>query len=157
MKQAELARQHAILKGLIKRAGHDPTTKQLEMLAHWGKYLCVLTAGFVENVVRLTYSAYVVKAGSKQTARYAQAEIAQIQNPKARRLVDIAKAFDPQWGSDLEVFLDDNFRGEAVDAIMSNRHQSAHGKNSGITLAQVDQYLTRIVEIAEFIETQCGI
>lgn len=157
MKQAELARQHAILKGLIKRAGHDPSTKQIEMLGHWGRYLCVLTAGFMENVVRLTYSAYVGRTGSAQNARFAQGVLERIQNPKAGRLIEIAAAFDPAWGTALEAFLDDNFRGDAVNAIMSNRHLIAHGKNSSISLASVDQYLSRIVEIAEFLEAQCAL
>jgi hypothetical protein len=56
----------------------------------------------------------------------------------------------------LRTFLDGNFRKEAIDTIMTNRHQIAHGRYSGITLARVDQYLSRTVEVAEFIEGQCG-
>jgi hypothetical protein len=157
MKHPELVRQHAVLRSLIKRAGHDPSTRDLEMLAHWGRYLCVLTAGFVENTVRFIYGAHVVKTSSPQTARYAVRKIEEIQNPKASRLIEIARAFDKTWGANLEMFLEENFRKDAINTIMANRHLIAHGKDSDITIARVAQYLSRIVEVVDYLEQQCGV
>ena len=87
------------------------------MLAHWGRYLCVLVAGFVENAVRFTYINYIRKTSSPQTARYATQRIERIRNPKADTLIDIAISFDEIWGKDLTTFLDDNFRKEAVNSM----------------------------------------
>jgi hypothetical protein len=126
------------------------------MQSHWARYLCVLTAGFAENIVRLIYSRYISKTANAATARYAVAQIDQLQNPKATRFIDVARAFNEGWGRDLEAFLEDNFRKDAINSIMSNRHLIAHGKSSSITISSVQQYLTRIVEVARFIETQCG-
>jgi hypothetical protein len=156
MKHPELVRQHAALRSLIKRAGHDPSTRDLEMLAHWGRYLCVLTAGFVENTVRLIYGGYVARTSSPQTARYAARQIDEIQNPKASRLIEIASSFDTTWGTNLATFLDGNFRKDAINTIMANRHLIAHGKDSDITISRVDQYLGRIVEVVDYLEQQCG-
>jgi hypothetical protein len=155
MKQQELIRQHAVLRALIRRAGHDSSTHDLEMLAHWGRYICVLVAGFVENIVRLSYTAYVQKTADTKTARFSASQIDDIQNPRSSKLIEVAGLFDSGWGSDLENFIGQNFRKEAVNSIMSNRHLIAHGRDSQITLSQVDQYLLRIVEIAEHIEKQC--
>jgi hypothetical protein len=127
------------------------------MKAHWGRYLCVLAAGFVENIVHLIYGSYIEKTSSPQTRRYATRTIDDIQNPKTDRLIRIATSFDKSWGNNLEIFLDVDFRKEAINTIMSNRHLIAHGKNSDITIARVDQYLAKIVELAEFLEAQCGI
>lgn len=157
MRHPELIRQHAVLKSLIKRTAHDRTTKDLEMQGHWGRYLCILTAGFVENAVHHIYGMYIQKTSSMQTSRFATRAIDNIQNPKAGRLVEIACSFDANWGKVLETYLEDNFRKEAINTIMSNRHLIAHGKNSDITVARVDQYLARIVEVAELLENQCGI
>lgn len=158
MKSIELVRQHASIRQLIKRAGHDPSTKNLEMLSHWGKYSCVLCSGFVESIVRTIYGEYLrKKAGTSQVARYASRHIESVQNPKAGKLIEIATAFDPLWGKSLEAFLDDQFRGDAINAVMTNRHLIAHGRNSSITLAQVELYLGKSVEVASFIEGQCGI
>ncbi len=44
---------------------------------------------------------------------------------------------------------------EAIDSIMANRHRIAHGRDSGITVARVREYLDKSVEVVEFIEAQC--
>lgn len=157
MKQPELIKQHAALKRLIRMAGHDPSTKNIEMLSRWGQYLCVLTAGFVENSVRIIYGAYIVRTANAQTAKYATQMIGGIQNPKAPRLVELASAFDKDWGEELEVFLTSDFRGDAINTIMSNRHLIVHGKDSGITISRVSQNLSKIVEVVDFLERQCGL
>lgn len=117
----------------------------------------MLSAGFVENIVHHVYGTYIERTSSPQTRRYATHAIDDIQNPKADRLIKIAANFDKTWGNNLEVFLDAEFRKEAINTIMSNRHLIAHGKNSDITIARVDQYLSKIVELADFLEIQCGI
>ena len=37
---------------------------------------------------------------------------------------------------------------------MNNRHLIAHGKNSGISIAQIKGYLKYSVEVLDFIEVQ---
>jgi hypothetical protein len=51
--------------------------------------------------------------------------------------------------------LEQNKRKDAIDSIMANRHQIAHGKDVGITVARVKEYLEKVVEIVDFIEVQC--
>ncbi|WP_443114468.1 HEPN domain-containing protein [Herbaspirillum seropedicae] len=156
MKSVELNRQASALRHLIKRVGHDPTTKALEMQGHWARYICVLTSGYVENAVRDIYGRYIKKNSySEQVVRYATSQLEGVQNPRPERLVSIAKAFNTGWGRDLEQYLGDNFRGEAINSIMSNRHLIAHGRSSNITVGQVDHYLRKIIEVAEYMETQC--
>jgi hypothetical protein len=41
--------------------------------------------------------------------------------------------------------------------IMKNRHLIAHGKSPQITISQVKDYLTKSVEVLDFIEKQCGL
>lgn len=158
LKSVELIRQAAALRQLIKRVGHDPSTRTIEMQAHWARYICVLSAGYVENVVRDIYGRYIRKNSYSQAViRYALSELDSVQNPRPEKLVKIAKAFDPSWGRDLEVYLSQNFRSDAVNSIMSNRHLIAHGRSSNITVGQTTTYLDKVVEIAEFMENQCGL
>jgi allophanate hydrolase subunit 1 len=158
MKTQEVVRQQAVIRQLIRRATHEVSIRDLEMQAHWGKYVCVLTSGYVENIVRNIYGAYIEKtAHTAQTKKYAKRQLEGIQNPKSEKLIGIASSFDDKWGRDLEDFMNLNFRKEAINSIMSNRHLIAHGRSSGITLAKVDQYFVRASEIAVFIEIQCGL
>ena len=106
MRTAELTRQMSALRTLIKRVGHDPSTKALEMQGHWARYICVLTSGYVENAVREIYGQYVRKNSySQPVIRYTTKLLEGIQNPRPERLVKIAASFDPAWGRDLESHL----------------------------------------------------
>jgi hypothetical protein len=154
MLNRELTRQLQKLQALAKKAG-DASLSDLELQAHWAKYLCVLVAGFLENSLVEVFSEFVAGSSSPAVARFATSRLENIQNPKAQRFVEISGAFDKAWGPELEAFLGNNGRKDAIDSIMSNRHQIAHGGNSGITLARVKQYLDKCVEVIDFIEGQC--
>lgn len=158
MRTVELVRQASVLKSLVKRVGHEPSTRALEMQAHWSRYLCVLTSGFVENIVRVIFSEYVRKNSySPLVVRYTTKQLDGIQNPRADRIVKVAAAFDAAWGRDLESFLAQQYRSDAINAIMSNRHLIAHGRSSNITIGQVTLYLGKIIEMAEYLEVQCDL
>ena len=90
----------------------------------------------------------------KPVADYAAVQIAKVQNPKANRFVEIARSFKKSWADDLEKFVEDNGRKEAIDGIMANRHLIAHGQDSGITVARLSDYLNKAEEVLEFIEKQ---
>lgn len=158
MKSAELNRQAGTLRQLIKRVGHDPSTRALEMQAHWARYLCVLTSGYVESVVRDLYGQYVRKNSySAPVIRYTTKQLEGVQNPRSEKLIQIAAAFDSSWARDLEAYLTQDYRSDAVNSIMSQRHLIAHGRSSNITVGQVSRYLGKVIEVAEFIEGQCGL
>lgn len=158
MKSKELNRQAATLRQLIKRAGHDPSTRALEMQGHWARYICVLTSGYVENSVRDIYGQYIRKNSySTPVIRYTAKQLDGIQNPRPDRLIKLAASFDPTWGRALEQYLDQDFRSDAINSIMSHRHLIAHGRSSNITVGQIDQYLRKAIEVAEFMEVQCGL
>ena len=156
MKSSLLARQLQRLHWLIdstRRASGD----HLELQAHWGRYLCVLVAGFLENAIGEIYSDYAKRASSDPVAKYVASVVLRIQNPKAQRFVDTAKAFKAEWGEELEEFLGENGRKDAIDAIIANRHRIAHGQDTGITVARVKEYLEKCIQVLEFIEVQCGL
>ena len=88
-------------------------------------------------------------------ANYTSSVLSRIQNPKPSKFIETAHAFKPKWGNDLKAFVDLDGRKEAIDSIMSNRHRIAHGKDSGITIVRVNEYLSYSVEVLEYIENQC--
>jgi hypothetical protein len=155
MRNPELNRQFQRLNDLFKKtalaSGGD-----IEIQSHWAKYLCVLSAGFLENAIREIYTNFVRRASSEPVANYAISIISKIQNPKTIRFIEIAQTFKDTWGDELEQYVELNGRKEAIDSIMQNRHDIAHGRNSGITVARLNQYLVRSVEVIKFIERQCS-
>ncbi len=129
----------------------------MDLRAHWGRYLCVLAAGFVENAFAEVYSQYAKSSASSSVAGYTEAVLLRVRNPKASKFVETAEAFNPAWKADLETFLVDAGRRDALDGVMANRHLIAHGQDCGVTAGRVKEYIARCVEVVEFIEKQCGL
>lgn len=156
MKTRELVRQHQRLISLFSKTT-TATSSDFETQAHWANYLCVLSAGFLENALYEVYSQYCRKCSNASVARYTSKQLARIRNPKAGRFLEIAESFQPQWKTQLEAFIDDNGRKDAIDSIMSNRHRIVHGKDTNISIVRVNDYLKKSIEVVEFIEQQCGV
>jgi len=152
MKNVEVSRQLQSLKALIQKA--TASTQDIELRSHWAKYFCILAAGLLENCLKEIYSEYVSRVSGPSVANYARSQLLRIQNPKANIILDTARSFDPAWERDLRLFMDQDGRKDAIDSIMANRHQIAHGKASGVTITQISDYLTRAEAVLEFIERQ---
>ena len=65
------------------------THGDLELQGHWGKYLCVLVSGFLENAISAVYMDFVSNAASPHVTRYTLKHLESIQNPKAQRFVTV--------------------------------------------------------------------
>ena len=154
MKLQSLSSQHQRLSWLISQASEFTS---MEMQAHWARYTCVLASGFLENALLEVYSQYARTRSHEMVANFVEATLTKVQNPKANKFVETAIAFNKSWEDGLVAFLAEDGRKEAIDAIMANRHLIAHGNNSGISLVRVSEYLTKSVQVIEFIEEQCGI
>src|SRR5438105_4039812 len=131
MKNAEISSQLQRLEALMKKAA--AATHDVELLAHWARYFCVLSTGLLENGLKEIYSEYVTRTASGRVAGYARARLATIRNPDSEKLVQTTRSFDASWATALEQFMDDNGRKDAIDSIMNLRHQIAHGKNAGVS------------------------
>lgn len=156
MKLQTISSQHTRLCWLIAEVDKFDL-EQFELRAHWARYLCVLSSGFLENALKDIYSHYARSCSNSSVGNYVESTLGRVQNPKASRFLETARSFNREWGQDLAKFLDSDGNREAIDAIMSNRHLIAHGKDSNITLARLKEYLGKSVKVLEFIEDQCGI
>ena len=125
------------------------------MQSHWAKYLCVLAAGFLENALVELYSDFCRRAASPPVSNFSATALGRIQNPKSQAFLKVSGAFNKSWATALETFIEDDGRKEAINSIMANRHLVAHGRDSGITVARVNEYLGKAIDVLEFVEQQC--
>lgn len=156
MKTIELQRQIQKLEALMTTAA-AASAGNAELLGHWARYFSVLAAGLLENAIPILYGSYVEKCSSTLVANYAVSRLETIQNPKGERFVQLARSFNPSWGDELEGFLGDGGRKDAIDSIMNTRHHVAHGKDTGISMVRIREYIKSATEVLEFIESQLGL
>lgn len=155
MQNQELVRQQQRLENLFKRT-RQATGEDIEMQSHWAKYLCVLCAGFIENAYSEIYCDFVKRAASEPVAKYATSQISRTQNPKIDKFVEISRAFNVGWAEELEEYIAEEGRKEAINSIMSNRHLIAHGQHSGISIVRLRDWYRKSLDVLEHIERQLG-
>ena len=143
------------MRDLIDRTGD--ATQDINLQGHWGRYLCVMVAGFLEYGLQTIYTDFVEGSSSPQSARFASRSIRRISNPNAERFLQTAGAFAPRWREELrEFFLSDSDRAmSAVNSIMNARNQIVHGGSAQVTVSSAREYLNQSVKVLEFIENQC--
>ncbi len=155
MKNQEVARQVQRLRSLVSKV-REASGNDFDLQAHWARYLCILVSGLVENGLKEIYSEFIESKAAKPIADYAISYLSKLQNPKAEKVLELVGSFRQEWRAELETFLADDGRKDAIDSIMNNRNQIAHGKDVGVTVVRVSSYLEKIIAVLEFIETQCG-
>jgi hypothetical protein len=153
MRNVELVKQIQRIKDLIGKTT-DASNGNIELQSHWAKYLCVLCAGLLENSVSELYGDYAKNKSNQEINHYVLRSLEKYQNPKTKKFIEIAACFNDRWAQDLETFVDNDGRREAIDSIIANRHLIVHGENSGITIVRIKEYFKKIVEVLEFIESQ---
>jgi hypothetical protein len=127
-----------------------------ELRAHFARYLCVLVAGFLETSVRRFYSRYARNSASPAVANYVESQLKWFQNPTMGKICEMARAFDPGWETQLRTQTEGELK-DAVESIMANRHNIAHGESSGISYATIKNYYERSIKVLDMIEQQCGL
>lgn len=154
MQNRELSRQIESIESLLQHP--SMATGDIELLGHLGRYLCVLTAGFLENSIQEVYTEFVRAASSPAVARFAESKLERINNPNAGGFIGTARSFKYEWADDLRAFLDADGkrRRDAIDSIMNNRNRIAHGSDVEISVDRVREYLPHCIEVVEFIEKQ---
>lgn len=156
MESLSLNKQYNQIKKLIEET-RKSCGDNFELQGHWAKYICVLSAGFLENAISEVYIKLVNSSSSPSVSNFTQRVLEKIQNPKSSKFIEVASSFKKEWGIELEVFLNnDEDLKDSIDSIMRNRHLIAHGKNTTISVVKIKEQLERSIKVIEFIERQCN-
>lgn len=147
-----VASHAARIEAVFSRAAsvQDPETQ-----ADLARYLCVLVSGFLERAAAHTYGAYATDKSHPAVARYVEGRLAGFTNANAETLCQLAGAFDAQWRDDLAEYLDGE-RKDAIDSVVANRHQIAHGQDVGITYIRIKTYFEHVKDTVAYLELQCA-
>tara|TARA_R110000868_G_scaffold122089_1_gene323651 strand:+ start:3176 stop:3649 length:474 start_codon:yes stop_codon:yes gene_type:complete len=123
----------------------------------WAKYLCVLTAGYIEESLRVLLLDFASKNSSIEIQRFVEREINFITNCKTERIVAVLNKFDINWAEKFANDIKDKSPidreiKDSIDSIVSNRHLIAHGKSVGLTYATMNSYYTYCARAIEILE-----
>jgi hypothetical protein len=148
----DVVREKQKIDHIFKLAGQLEPDE--ELLAHWAKYLCVLTSGFIENSLRIILTQFAKNKANQQVANFVESRIRMITNLNEERIGQLLGAFSSEWR--------DKFTGKrtdaqkaAIDSVIANRHLIAHGQSVSLTLARMKEYYTEVVKTITMIDEEC--
>ena len=153
MKTLEAVRYKQRLDNLFKQI--SALSGNPELQSQWARYLCVLVSGFLEVSICAIYNQFARKRASPYVANFVEFELGDFQNPKMGKIIELTRAFNPQWANELEAATEGGIK-DAVDSIVANRNQIAHGRDVGITYIRMKNYYERAIKVVDLIEKICG-
>jgi hypothetical protein len=117
-----------------------------EILAHWARYLCVLTSGLIELGVRVVLSEFSRRKAAPEVARFAATRIEWLMNLNTEKIRGAVGSFSPEWRDDFDSIITDEQK-DAIDSIVANRNNIVHGRPVGISYAVVKRYYEQSWEV----------
>lgn len=122
-----------------------------ELRAESTKYACVLMSGLLEATCRDVMTRFAAKRGSKELVRAAETVVGRFQNPSTGKIVELLSVFDPDKANAWRLSINDE-QADAIDSIVNNRHQIAHGRHSGLSFGVLLRYYNKAKPAVDLIE-----
>lgn len=115
------------------------------------KFLCVRASGFVESSIRNLVGEFTSGTSPKQIQSYVNKETKYITNLRYDKLLEILNSFDKNWKEAFETKINDEQKA-ALNTIVSNRNNIAHGENDAISYNLMVNYYQRIKEVVDILK-----
>lgn len=135
------------ISAVIRRAENQP---DLELVADQTKFICVLTSGFLEVSVRSMLAGWCGIRCHPNISNAMESSLRGFQNPKLGKILELIQTFSSDWRAHFEDSLSDQQK-DAIDSIVANRHQIAHGRNVGLSLVPMKRYFKDAVDAMELL------
>jgi hypothetical protein len=123
-----------------------------EVKANLSKYLCVLTSGFIEESIKIIIRDYVVNRTTNQINNHINSIAKKQTNFDVEKIGTYLNSFDPKWKNDLDKNLS-NEEKDAINSILANRNQIAHGKDVGVSYITIKKWYDNAKSSIEKIRT----
>jgi len=123
-----------------------------ELQADIARHLCVLTSGLIEQWIISALDQYSQGHSVPSVARYAGHYISRLQNAKFEDVVVLLARFDPEWRDHFERTTPEETK-DAINSIVNNRNQIAHGQQVGVSIISYGNYYRHVKEFLVSLES----
>jgi hypothetical protein len=124
---------------LAKKAANEPVSADMELQAQLARFLCILTSGWIEQAVISILNAHTQKRSHPRVAQYVSHQLSRLQNAKFEDILVLLGRFDSLWRDHCESTTPIEIK-DAIDSIVNNRNQIAHGAQVSISLGTFTKY-----------------
>jgi len=110
-----------------------------EVKALLSKLLCVRTSGLIESAVKNLINEYIVGTSPKPVQDFVNKKMKNATNLRYEKLLEILAMYSIKWSESFADRINDEQRA-ALNSIVSNRNNIAHGENDSISFIIMKDY-----------------
>ena len=107
--------------------------------ARLAELMTIWASAYLEASCREIMMRYAKKRAAPAVASYVIHHLNRFHNPKAEKILMLVRIFDDNIAENLSVFSHGRIK-DSINSIVDNRHRIAHGRATGIKMAQIVQY-----------------
>lgn len=123
-----------------------------EAQAHLARYLCILSAGFIEESLRIILTGYARDRCDPRCRTFVEKHLDRAPNPRPENIAELLGSFDSDWKKSVEEFFPSQDGDGAIGSLIANRHLIAHGRDSQVTLRRVKDWHEVAVRVIEHVQ-----
>ncbi len=117
-------------------------------------YLCVRTSGFLENSVQIILLEYVQsKTSDVSTQNYVEKNLKFV-NADYNDIMRTVRRFNENWRTSLRQNNVQQYK-SVLNNLVENRNQIAHGRDSKITIQELQDYFAQIQNLVLLLHNTC--
>lgn len=131
----KVVRWQKSLDGLVRLVDEQARNQaDDQVIKELSRFLVVRSCGLVEQVSEECCKEYLIKKSDIRSSSFAHSWFGRGANPSPGNLVSLVSKFDPEWGKDLQQFLDDDdeLLKRQLDFLVTRRNKIAHGESEGV-------------------------
>lgn len=150
MKNIEAVRYKNRLDALFKKTNK---ITDMEIQAHWSRYLCILVSGFLEVSIPAIFADYTKNKSSQNVYNFVSRRL-DLSPLKMEGISQLTYSFSKKWGEKLEKETQDEVR-DSINSIFGNRNLLAHGNDTGISYLRISLWYKDAVKLLDKLEAIC--
>lgn len=127
------------------------TIKDDEVKGHFAKYLCIKTSGLLEVFFKTKIAEMVDKKVPAPVAKYVNYQFKSFSSIDTRKIQKTFSLFSQDWVEEFNAKMSDEYI-SALNSIISNRNNIAHGQTDNISLRDAKEYYGKMKEIMKILE-----
>jgi len=135
---------------LLRKAN---TLDDEELISDIAIYICVLVSGYIETSCRDSVKMYLYNRSDKTIRRHILKNLERFTNPYLDKVLDLIGSFDSDIKRNIERSIDDKVK-EAVNSVVGQRHNIAHGRDSNISLVRITEYFNNIKTLTSSVQVK---
>lgn len=122
-----------------------------EVKGHFAKYLCVKTSGLLEVFFKSKIAELVDKKTPAPVANYVNYQFKIFSSIDTRKIQKTFSLFSQDWVDEFNAKMSEEYT-SALNSIISNRNNIAHGQNDSISLRTAKEYYDKMKDIMNILE-----